>query len=85
MSDTCYNLGRHVRHWLHYITPTWRVAGLSRRVLQHGILATFLVYNEESRNQVDNGQIVMAMVYDVPNLVNNGRLSKGLRALKAKA
>lgn len=61
-----------VQHWFHYITPTWRVAGLCRRVLQHGVLSAFLVYNEESRNHVDNGQIVMAMVYDVPNLVTKG-------------
>eukprot|EP00913_Durusdinium_trenchii_P002318 g2141.t1 len=62
-------------HWLHYLAPTWRVAGLSRRVLQHGVLSAFLIYNEESRNLVDNGQIVMAMVYDVPNLVNNGYMN----------
>lgn len=64
-----------LQHWLHYLAPTWRVAGLSRRVLQHGVLSAFLIYNEESRNLVDNGQIVMAMVYDVPNLVNNGYMN----------
>eukprot|EP00434_Breviolum_minutum_P008504 symbB.v1.2.007502.t1/scaffold444.1/size204903/2 len=64
-----------VQHWLHYIAPTWRVGGLSRRVLQHGVLSAFLVYNEESRTHVDNGKIVMAMVYDVPNLVTNGYMN----------
>ncbi|CAJ1339439.1 unnamed protein product [Effrenium voratum] len=64
-----------LQHRLHYIQPTWRVAGLSRRVLQHGILSAFLSYGEDSRTKVDDGQIVMAMIYDVPNLVNNGFMS----------
>eukprot|EP00930_Biecheleria_cincta_P056713 TRINITY_DN42788_c0_g1_i1.p1 TRINITY_DN42788_c0_g1~~TRINITY_DN42788_c0_g1_i1.p1 ORF type:complete len:891 (+),score=99.72 TRINITY_DN42788_c0_g1_i1:203-2674(+) len=62
-------------HYLNYTKFTWRVAGRSRRILQGGILGSFLNYNDESREKIDEGNIAMAIIYDVPNLVNNGYMS----------
>ncbi|CAE7400645.1 msbA [Symbiodinium sp. CCMP2592] len=78
-SMACLLLWFGIQHYLHYLQPSWRVAGLTRAVLQTGLLSSFLNYDEESRNTVDTGQIGMAMIHDVPNLVNNGFL--GLVAL----
>mmetsp|Transcript_28839 Transcript_28839/g.85691 ORF Transcript_28839/g.85691 Transcript_28839/m.85691 type:complete len:574 (-) Transcript_28839:8-1729(-) len=54
---------------------TWKVGGRSRSMLQQSLLRKFLNYDDQSRNEVDQGSLVMAMTRDSVNSVKDGYLN----------
>lgn len=59
-------------HYLDYRSPGWRVPGASRLVLQRALLGRFLHYEEASRLDLRQGDLVMAMTRDTVGLVGDG-------------
>ncbi len=57
------------------------VAGLSRRTLQKNLLRKFLNYTEAVRGQISEGDVNMAMMRDVHEVVDCGFM-KGLEVVR---
>lgn len=64
-----------VLHYLDWLTPSWRVAGVSRKILQSALMRRFLHYNEQSKTDLDVGNLIVAVTKDVPDLVLMGYMN----------
>eukprot|EP00930_Biecheleria_cincta_P030591 TRINITY_DN21191_c0_g3_i1.p1 TRINITY_DN21191_c0_g3~~TRINITY_DN21191_c0_g3_i1.p1 ORF type:complete len:900 (-),score=151.72 TRINITY_DN21191_c0_g3_i1:343-3042(-) len=64
-----------VLHYLDWLTPSWRVAGVSRKILQSALIRRFLHYNEQSKVDLDVGNLIVAVTKDVPELVLMGYMN----------
>eukprot|EP00747_Dinoflagellata_sp_TGD_P151933 gnl/TRDRNA2_/TRDRNA2_177253_c9_seq31.p1 gnl/TRDRNA2_/TRDRNA2_177253_c9~~gnl/TRDRNA2_/TRDRNA2_177253_c9_seq31.p1 ORF type:complete len:530 (-),score=98.75 gnl/TRDRNA2_/TRDRNA2_177253_c9_seq31:285-1829(-) len=62
-------------HYLDYRKFSWKVGGLSRNTLQGGLMRKFLNYDEESRNGIEESEIVMAMTTDAVDIVHKGYIN----------
>eukprot|EP00930_Biecheleria_cincta_P030590 TRINITY_DN21191_c0_g1_i1.p1 TRINITY_DN21191_c0_g1~~TRINITY_DN21191_c0_g1_i1.p1 ORF type:complete len:896 (-),score=185.99 TRINITY_DN21191_c0_g1_i1:76-2763(-) len=62
-------------HYLTWLTPSWRVAGVSRQMLQSAMIRRFLHYNEQSKVDLDVGNLIVAVTKDVPELVLMGYMN----------
>lgn len=62
-------------HYLAWLTPSWRVAGVSRKTLQSAMIRRFLHYNEQSKVDLDVGNLIVAATKDVPELVLLGYMN----------
>jgi len=62
-------------HYLDWLTPSWRVAGVSRKILQSALIRRFLHYNEQSKVDLDVGNLIVAVTKDVPELVLMGYMN----------
>ncbi len=69
-------------HFLDYRKTGWRVGGLSRNLLQKAIMRKFLNYDEDTRQDLEQGEIVMAVMKDSVDLVHQGYFSV-LKILRA--
>lgn len=52
-------------HYLDWLTPSWRVAGVSRKILQSALIRRFLHYNEQSKVDLDVGNLIVAMTKEM--------------------
>merc|ERR1719272_624704 len=62
-------------HCLDYARLTWKVGGTSRTTLQKSLLRKFLNYSATSRETLDQGDIIMAMTRDAPDIVGIGYMN----------
>eukprot|EP00746_Dinoflagellata_sp_MGD_P005561 gnl/MRDRNA2_/MRDRNA2_110787_c0_seq1.p1 gnl/MRDRNA2_/MRDRNA2_110787_c0~~gnl/MRDRNA2_/MRDRNA2_110787_c0_seq1.p1 ORF type:complete len:929 (-),score=162.28 gnl/MRDRNA2_/MRDRNA2_110787_c0_seq1:115-2901(-) len=61
-------------HLFDYRRNFWKLGGASRKTLQSNLLRKFLNYDEDSRSNVNNSEILMAINRDSPALVTQGYL-----------
>jgi len=64
-----------VLHFFDYAKHGWGLSGTSRGCLQKNLLRKFLNYNEESRESLRNGDLIMAMTRDSTELVDLGYMN----------
>lgn len=61
-----------IEHIIDYRRISWKVGGSSRKTIQKSLLRKFLNYDEESRENVNGSDVIMAMTRDAVDLVHLG-------------
>jgi len=69
-------------HVLDWRSSTWKVPGIATRMLQIALLRKFLNYSDASRQVVQPGQLIAAVVQDSRSVVAGGFM-KGIMLLRA--
>lgn len=62
-------------HFLEYLKPSWKVAGMSLMILQKGLVRRFLHLEDTARQQLRATELILAVLRDSQELVGQGYLS----------